>query len=215
MGSSILCPGGEPVNIQRLHECTMTGSDEFSLDSFVQTYLHDLKLAIDSISISDIDGLISRVIFTRDNGGSIHFIGNGGSAATPSHSAGDWSKELRVRTIAHTDNIASFTAWANDEGYDQVFVQALRTYIQPHDLVVAYTGSGNSTNVILALKYAQDNDIQTVGITGNYRDNGAGEIAKHVDHLIHFNTQSMERIEDLQLVVNHIVKEAIKAMDVE
>lgn len=193
----------------------MTGSDVFSLDSFVHTYLHDLKLAIDSISTSDIEGLISRVIFTRDKGGSIHFIGNGGSAATPSHSAGDWSKELRVRTIAHTDNIASFTAWANDEGYEQVFVQALRTYIQPHDLVVAYTGSGNSTNVLLALKYAQDNDVQTVGITGNYRGNGTGEIAKHVDHLIHFNTQSMERIEDLQLVINHIVKEAIKAMDVE
>ena len=61
IGSSILCPGGEPVNIQRLHECTMTGYDEFSLDSFVHTYLHDLKLAIDSISTSDIEGLISRV----------------------------------------------------------------------------------------------------------------------------------------------------------
>ncbi len=207
--------GGEPVNIQRLHECTMTGSDEFTLDSFVQSYLNDLKSAIDSITLDEIDGLVSRVIQTRTAGGSIHFIGNGGSAATTSHSAGDWSKELSVRTIAHTDNIASFTAWANDEGYDQVFVQALKTYIQPNDLVIAYTGSGNSINVILALQYAQQNEIETVGITGNYMGNGIGEIGNHVNHLINFNTQSMERIEDLQLVVNHIVKEAIKAMDVE
>jgi len=206
--------GGEPVNIQRLHECTMTGSDEFNLDSFVHSYLSDLKSAIDTITIDEIEGLVSRVINTRSAGGSIHFIGNGGSAATPSHSAGDWSKELNVRTIAHTDNIASFTAWANDEGYDQVFVQALRTYIHPNDLVIAYTGSGNSLNVILALQFAQENEIETVGITGNYMGHGIGKIGNHVNHVINFNTESMERIEDLQLVVNHIVKEAIKAMDV-
>jgi len=193
----------------------MTGDSEFSIGSFVDSYLQDLKSAIDSITTQDIEGLVSRVMHSRSCGASIHFIGNGGSAATPSHSAGDWSKELRVRTIAHTDNIASFTAWANDEGYDNVFVQALRTYIQPNDLVVAYTGSGNSTNVILALKYAQENNVQTVGITGNYMGKGTGKISQHVDHLIHFNTESMERIEDLQLVVNHIVKEAIKIIDLE
>ena len=193
----------------------MTGYSGFSIGPFVDSYLQDLKTAIDSISTRDIEGLVSRVIHSRSCGASIHFIGNGGSAATPSHSAGDWSKELRVRTIAHTDNIASFTAWANDEGYDNVFVQALRTYIQPDDLVVAYTGSGNSTNVILALQYAQENNIQTVGITGNYLGKGTGKISQHVDHLIHFNTESMERIEDLQLVVNHIVKEAIKLIDLE
>lgn len=193
----------------------MTGDSGFSIGSFVDSYLQDLKSAIDSITTQDIEGLVSRVMHSRSCGASIHFIGNGGSAATPSHSAGDWSKELRVRTIAHTDNIASFTAWANDEGYDNVFVQALRTYIQPNDLVVAYTGSGNSTNVILALKYAQENNVQTVGITGNYMGKGTGKISQHVDHLIHFNTESMERIEDLQLVVNHIVKEAIKIIDLE
>ena len=209
------CPNSEPVNIQRLHEATMAGSEEFSIDSFLESYLLDLKSAIDSITVADVDGLVSRVLSTRSAGGSIHFIGNGGSAATPSHSAGDWSKELRVRTIAHTDNIASFTAWANDEGYDNVFVQALRTYIQPNDLVVAYTGSGNSRNVILALQYAQENNVESVGITGNYMGNGPGKIADHVNHLIYFNTKSMERIEDLQLVVNHIVKEAIKEIDSE
>ena len=193
----------------------MTGYSGFSISSFVDSYLQDLKTAIDSISTRDIEGLVSRVMHARSCGASIHFIGNGGSAATPSHSAGDWSKELRVRTIAHTDNIASFTAWANDEGYDNVFVQALRTYIQPNDLVVAYSGSGNSTNVILALQYAQENNIQTVGITGNYLGKGTGKISQHVDHLIHFNTESMERIEDLQLVVNHIVKETIKLIDLE
>ena len=205
----------ERVNIQRLHECTMSGYDEFSIESFLQSYLDDLKSAIDSITVQDIEGIVTRVLHSRSCGGSIHFIGNGGSAATPSHSAGDWSKELRVRTIAHTDNIASFTAWANDEGYDQVFVQALRTYLQPDDLVVAYTGSGNSENVILALQFAKENNIQTVGITGDYLGKGTGKISHYVDHLIHFNTESMERIEDLQLVVNHIVKEAIKQIDSE
>ena len=84
-----------------------------------------------------------------------------------------------------------------------------------NDLVVAYTGSGNSRNVILALQYAQENNVESVGITGNYMGNGPGKIADHVNHLIYFNTKSMERIEDLQLVVNHIVKEAIKEIDSE
>ena len=183
---------------------------------FLKKYFNQLSILINNekhfiklIKVKDI------LLKTHKSGNKTLIFGNGGSAATPSHSAGDWSKELRVRTIAHTDNIASFTAWANDEGYDNVFVQALRTYIQPNDLVVAYSGSGNSTNVILALKYAQENNVQTVGITGNYMGKGTGKISQHVDHLIHFNTESMERIEDLQLVVNHIVKEAIKIIDLE
>ena len=60
--------------------------------------------------IEELEKLHREVVSAIRNDATIHFIGNGGSAATPSHSAGDWSKELRVRTLCHVDNVASLTA---------------------------------------------------------------------------------------------------------
>ena len=116
----------------------------FDFSDFADSYIRDLKQALDDISMDSLEAFWELVELTRKEGGSVHFIGNGGSAATPSHSAGDWSKELSLRTIAHTDNISSFTAWANDSEYSNVFVGQLSTFIRSGDLVVAYTGSGNS-----------------------------------------------------------------------
>ena len=77
----------------------------FDFDSFVESYIGDLSRTLANVSRDSIAALWQELEATRSNGGSIHMIGNGGSAATPSHSAGDWSKELSIRTIAHTDNI--------------------------------------------------------------------------------------------------------------
>ena len=100
-----------------------------------------------------ISSVIELVECVMDSGNTIHFIGNGGSAGTPSHSAGDWSKELGVATICHTDNASSLTAWANDTSYEDVFKNQLKVYLKPNDIVLAYSGSGNSENVILGGTY--------------------------------------------------------------
>ena len=155
--------------------------------------------------------LFSEMLQVMDNGGKVHFIGNGGSAATPSHSAGDWSKELGLPTISHTDNIASLTAWANDTSYANIFVGQLQTWLSEGDLVVGYSGSGNSSNVLNGIIYASENGARTVGITGNYKSGKGGSLAEIADVAIVCDTTSMERIEDLQLIINHIVKEAVKA----
>ena len=147
----------------------------------------------------------------HESGACIHFIGNGGSAATPSHSAGDWSKELSIRTISHTDNVASMTAWANDTDYSNIFVGQLSTFLSEGDIVVAYSGSGISPNVVKGLQFASDNGYSTVAVSGNIDGSAGGKIAEIADVAIVAPTGSMERIEDIQLVINHIVKEAIKA----
>ena len=141
----------------------------------------------------------------------MHFIGNGGSAGTPSHSAGDWSKELSLRTISHSDNTSSLTAWANDTDYENVFVGQLSTFIRTGDVVVGFSGSGNSQNVINGIEFSIENGCKTVAITGNYSGLGGGRLAKIADLCILVPSQSMERIEDIQLVINHIVKEAVKS----
>ncbi len=183
----------------------------FNFSDFMAEYIADLSHAMHSLEADSVSVLYNEMLVTIDSGAKVHFVGNGGSAATPSHSAGDWSKELGLPTIAHTDNIASLTAWANDTDYDNIFVGQLRTWLESGDLLVAYSGSGNSPNVINAVEFAKSNGARTFGITGNYRQGSGGKLAQIADASIICDTTSMERIEDLQLIINHIVKEAVKA----
>ena len=185
--------------------------DTFDFSEFMDSYVADLSRALNSLSRDSVGMLFSEMLQVMDNGGKVHFIGNGGSAATPSHSAGDWSKELGLPTISHTDNIASLTAWANDTSYANIFVGQLQTWLSKGDLVVGYSGSGNSSNMLNGIIYANENGARTVGITGNYKSGKGGSLAEIADVAIVCDTTSMERIEDLQLIINHIVKEAVKA----
>ena len=186
----------------------------FDFDEFADSYIADLKQTLDDLPRGPLREFWQMVENTRANDGSIHFIGNGGSAATPSHSAGDWSKELGLRTIAHTDNAASVTAWANDTNFTNIFVGQLSTFLREGDLVVAYSGSGKSANVLNGMHYAKQQGCSTVAVTGNItgsnRENN-GNITDIADISIVAPTGSMERIEDIQLVINHIIKEAVKA----
>ena len=178
---------------------------------FANSYLSDLKRTIDELPMPELESLYSRVSLAASNDSTVHFIGNGGSAATPSHSAGDWSKELGLKTISHSDNTSSFSAWANDEGYSQVFVGQLSTFASKGDLVIAYSGSGNSDNIINGIEYAKSIGCYTIGITGDYKGMGGGKLANIADLAIIVPSTSMERIEDIQLVINHIIKEAVKS----
>ena len=185
--------------------------DTFDFEEFMDGYIADLSRALNALSRESVGLLYTEMLQVMDGGGKVHFIGNGGSAATPSHSAGDWSKELGLPTLAHTDNIAALTAWANDTSYANIFVGQLQTWLEPGDLVVGYSGSGNSSNVLNGIAYATENGARTVGITGNYKSGKGGALADMADVAIVCDTTSMERIEDLQLIINHIVKEAVKA----
>lgn len=183
----------------------------FDFESFAESYLADLRRTLSEVSRSDLESLWNELNEVAERGGSVHMIGNGGSAATPSHSAGDWSKELGIRTIAHTDNISSFTAWANDTDYSNVFAGQLATFAKAGDLVIAYSGSGNSPNVLNGIAAAKEAGCRTAAVTGDYNGGAGGQLAELVDVAIIVPTTSMERIEDMQLVINHIVKEAVKA----
>jgi len=183
----------------------------FDFTDFAESYAASLVETIENLPLSEIEKFWILVESARKDGATVHFIGNGGSAGTPSHSAGDWSKELTLRTISHTDNASSLTAWANDSEFDNVFVGQLSTFIKQGDLVVAFSGSGNSPNVINGVEFSKKSGCTTVAITGNYRGLGGGKLSKIVDLCILVPSESMERIEDTQLVINHIIKEAVKS----
>ena len=182
----------------------------FEFREFAAEYISSLKKSLDEMQISKIEELWRLVEGTRQSGGTIHFIGNGGSAGTPSHSAGDWSKELTLRTISHTDNSPSLTAWANDADYEHVFVGQLSTFLRDGDLVIGFSGSGNSANVINGIEFAKKQGCKTVAMTGDYRGHSGGKLAEITDLAIVAPSESMERIEDMHLIINHIIKEAVK-----
>ncbi len=186
-------------------------SSDFQFVQFMNDYISDLSNALEILDPHGIEKFAAAVEEVMDNGGTVHFIGNGGSAGTPSHSAGDWSKELALPTLCHVDNISGLTAWANDTDYENIFKGQLETFLRPGDIVVGYSGSGNSANVLNGISFASEQGCTTIAVTGDYRGMGGGKLAKMVDIAIVAQTESMERIEDMQLVVNHIVKESIKA----
>ncbi len=179
-------------------------------NQFLSGYRRSLSHALNNLESDALHRLTLELIRVMDIDGTIHFIGNGGSAATPSHSAGDWSKELGIKTICHTDNIASLTAWANDTGYANVFAGSLSTWAKEGDLVIGYSGSGNSENVLKGIEKAKEIGCRTAAVTGNYNNGRGGKLAQQVDIAIICDTISMEQIEDLQLIINHMVKEAVK-----
>ena len=180
-------------------------------EEFAKKYIRDVSSALEKMDMNILEEIKKLVKKAIVNKSTIFLIGNGGSAATPSHSAGDFSKEIGARTICLTDNIASLTAWANDTDYSNVFLGPLEIYLDKNDLILGYSGSGNSKNVIEAMKFGRANGAKTVGITGNYLGKGAGKIKEVSDVCLVFETESMEIIEDLELIVNHIIKESIKS----
>ena len=180
------------------------------MKNFKDKYLKELFSGISSIDDKTLNDFASEMIKVREKNGTVFMFGNGGSSANPSHSAGDWTKELGLKTICLTDNTSSVTAFANDTDYTNIFKGQLKVFLSENDLVIGYSGSGNSGNVIEAIKFAKSRGNKTIGVTGNYNNKGGGELAKICDICIYMDTISMEVIEDGQLIVNHIVKEFIK-----
>jgi D-sedoheptulose 7-phosphate isomerase len=110
-----------------------------------------------------------------------------------------------------TDNMALFSALANDEGYDNVFSQQLGNHLQPGDVVIGISTSGNSPNVVNAMHFANTIGAQTIGFTGFT----SGELGSMVDIDLHVPSHSIEQVEDIHLVLEHLITKALrdKAME--
>jgi D-sedoheptulose 7-phosphate isomerase len=128
----------------------------------VTSYLARLKAALDLLDTGAIARLAALLADALDTGRDVFIFGNGGSAANASHITVDLAKGAsyggarRLRWHCLCDNVPVLTAYANDVGYDAVFVEPLRNLLRPGDLVIAMSGSGNSRNVIRAVEYARE-----------------------------------------------------------
>jgi D-sedoheptulose 7-phosphate isomerase len=174
-------------------------------------YFRRLKNTLDKIDIAAIDKIVEILLQCRSAGGTMYIFGNGGSAANASHIAGDFLKGIsygmdkRFKTHCLNDNIAGTTAITNDLSYNEVFIEQLKTYLEPGDIVIGISGSGNSENVVKAINWARENGARTVGITG-YKGGRLIEVAEFV-LLVPVN--DMEITEDAHTIVFHAIKQEI------
>ena len=180
----------------------MSGKREFMLD-----YLDDLKQAVNSIDLQVVEEMLGILAQCREQGRFIWVIGNGGSALAASHFAVDlgkgasYGRERRFPVIALTESLGTITAYGNDTSYNHIFVEQLKNVVRPGDVLVALSGSGNSENVIQALEYCRENGVITLGLTGKT----GGRLAQMCDYVFQADTDHMGRIEDLHMIVVHLI----------
>ena len=146
-------------------------------------------------------------------GRKVFICGNGGSASTASHFACDLAKNTmvvgapRLRVVGLTDNVPMMTAWANDTGYDNVFAAQLIPLIEPGDVLIGISCSGNSPNVLNAVVAARQSGATTIAFTG---DKG-GQLIDFVDIFIRVSHPLIEIQEDVHLALGHCITVALRA----
>ncbi len=181
---------------------------------FVSDYLKGLQILLGNLPEEQIRRVIDLVYQARLANRQIFIMGNGGSASTASHFVCDLSKNTRregwpnFRVIGLTDNMPLVTAFANDEGYDTVFAQQLASFIQPDDVVIGISASGNSKNVLNAIDFAHSRNALTVGFTGF----DGGKLANMVDINVHVPSHNIQHVEDVHLALEHLITNALNEL---
>ncbi len=171
----------------------------------IQNYLNRVKDTIDKLSVESINTLLSILNKARDEKRFVFICGNGGSASTASHYCCDFNKGIsssqksKFRFVCLSDNVPSMMAYANDFSYEEIFVGPLRNLFNEGDYVIGISGSGNSSNVIKALQYANEHGGVSVGITGY----DGGIIKQISQYNVHVPIMDMQISEDLHMMLDH------------
>ena len=178
----------------------------------ISQYFEEIEQMIQHISLSRLHDILQIIEDAYRGGHHIFIMGNGGSAATASHFALDLAKNTiapgvpRLKAMSLTDHVPLLTAWSNDTAYDQVFVEQLANMIEPGDVSIGISASGNSPNVLNALLFTQRAGGSTIGLLGA---NG-GKIKAIVDAYILAPGQNIEQEEDAHMILAHVITRHIR-----
>jgi D-sedoheptulose 7-phosphate isomerase len=179
----------------------------------ISEYIASVGAALAIMPCSQVEALVQALLEACEAGRAIFVFGNGGSAALASHTACDLGKGTsdvareRVRVLSLTDNVPLITAWANDTAYEFVFTEQMKNFIQPGDIAFAISGSGNSPNVLHALRYARGIGATTVGLTGFQ----GGKMKPLCDVCVVVPSDNMQIIEDLHVMAAHGIFTILRA----
>ena len=178
----------------------------------IKNYINEISTTLAKLPVESIEQIVQVLEAARIQKKRVFLFGNGGSAATASHFACDLAKgaiadgKPRLRAISLTDNIPLLSAWANDASYEDIFTQQLEGQVEPGDVVIGISGSGRSANVIDALRLARSAVAVTIGLTGF----DGSELKDMVDLCITVPNNSMEQVEDIHLILEHIITTCLR-----
>lgn len=173
----------------------------------INKYFAELEQMMQALSIPHLEHVFQLFDDAYRHGSRIFIMGNGGSAATASHFALDLAKNTimpgvpRLKAISLTDHVPLITAWSNDTAYEHVFAEQLANMIEPGDMAIGISASGNSPNVINALQLAKKSRAVTVGLLGAK----GGKIKDIVDAYVLAPGQNIEQEEDAHMILTHII----------
>jgi D-sedoheptulose 7-phosphate isomerase len=178
----------------------------------MEDYLHRLSSTIEQLPRDRIARLGSTLLRAYKNDKQVFTLGNGGSASTASHMAADLAQTTiapnmrRFRITSVNENMSILTAVANDIGYAHVFSKQLSNVICAGDVLIAVSASGNSPNVLEAMRYSQRESAEVVALLGF----DGGEAASLADNAIVVPSSDYGIVEDLHLAINHMIVEHFK-----
>ena len=182
----------------------------------VSAYFAQLAQVIGKLDLAAVDRAIALVRDAWTDRRKILVCGNGGSALTASHYINDWNKMAYLSTgrpfrgVSLSDNMGLMTAYSNDLSYADVYSEQLKNLMDPGDLVIAVSGSGNSENVVRAVSWANENGGVTLAVCGY----DGGKIKKLAQHALHVPSFDMQICEDLHFVFGHMVMKSLCADEI-
>jgi D-sedoheptulose 7-phosphate isomerase len=175
-------------------------------------YFSELASVLALVPAAALARVVDLLLEARAAGRRVYVMGNGGSSATASHLACDLVKTAQVaelkplRVFALTDNTPLLTAWANDSAYEQSFAEQVRALVEPGDVVIAISASGNSPNIVAGLMAASASGARTVAFLGF--DGGASH--KLVDVPVHIPCHNYGLVEDAHSAIGHAITAAMR-----
>jgi D-sedoheptulose 7-phosphate isomerase len=174
----------------------------------LESYFQQVQETLELLPTANVARVAEELLRARAEEKTIYVLGNGGSAATASHAATDWLKPNKrdslggITAVSLVDNVAR----ANDTSFDNVFAAQLESLLQPGDVVIAVSGSGNSPNILQAVEVAREAGAVTIGFSGF--DGGALSRMTDISVVVPCDSQGM--IEDVHLVLVHALTVALR-----
>ena len=180
---------------------------------FFDNYSSQLKTTMDQIDRDQINELYNVLNQARENGKHVFILGNGGSAAAASHWVCDFGKGIntdtskRMKIFSPVDNTAVFSAYGNDNAYDQTFVEQLKNLLEKGDVVISLSVSGNSGNLLESHRYAKEIGAKTVCIVGDKN----GKLIDMSDFPIVIKSENYGIVEDIHIILEHAISQYMRS----
>ncbi len=176
--------------------------DPFSFTDYAERVSDTLK----TVDWTHLEILANELLSCWKRRSKVFLCGNGGSAANAMHLANDFLYGINpegpgLRVISLADNASILTCLANDTGYENIYAHQLKTLAEKDDVLIAFSGSGNSPNIVQAIEIGKSMEMHTVAVLG-YE---GGKCKELVDTCIHFEIKDMQIAEDMQQMVGHML----------